>query len=267
MPEDAHNCMEFGSSLGELGAYRVPKPVCGHGGPTAGVDQARSLAGITQRVVEQIKGRHWPTTAEEKIPHLRSGPIVEEWPLGSTAPQRNDCAQRVSGFFVKQDDPFLECLARRDSEPRCAVRVDVEAVDCQPADLATTRARPAGDQQRRTLLWTWQTIDGRHEASQLVGRDVARDVLRCARHIPVIEQRPAWHIGPAQAIASLKNATTAAMRARRAVTDSNLPVTDRASSAMAATKPSAWSRVRSAKLRTSGADLARCVMKWRSETT
>ena len=59
----------------------------------------------------------------------------------------------------------------------------------------------------------------------------------------------------------------AAIRARRAVADSDRPVNDRASSAMAETKPSAWSRVRSAKRHTFGAAVAKWVMKCRSDTT
>jgi hypothetical protein len=50
---------------GELGSDRVAEPVRGDRGAAVGIDQARSLTGITKRIVEQIKGRHWP------IPHLR----------------------------------------------------------------------------------------------------------------------------------------------------------------------------------------------------
>jgi hypothetical protein len=246
---------------------RVAEPVRGDRGAAVGIDQARSLTGITRRIVEQVKGRHWPITTEEEIPHLRPGPLVEQRPLRSTAPQRNDRAKRLSSFFVERHDPLPQRLPCRDAEPRCAVRVNVEAVDREPADLAMRRTRPAGDEQRCALIWTGQACDGRHETSQLVGRNVARDAVRCPRHIPVIEQRPARHIRPAPGD-RIPEERDDGRDARPARIDRQRSSRQRSCVlGMAATKPSAWSRVRSAKLRTSGADLARCVMKCRSETT
>jgi hypothetical protein len=126
-------------TLGELGSD-VAEPVRGDRGAAIGIDQARSLTGITQRIVEQIKGRHWPTTTEEEIPHLRPGPLVEQRPLRSTAPQRNDRAKRLSSFFVEWHDPLLQRLACRDAEPRTAPDRKPDSSGRGPRPIATSSA-------------------------------------------------------------------------------------------------------------------------------
>src|SRR5260370_16816507 len=62
VPEHAHDRVELGPTLGELGSDRVAEPVLGDRGAAVAMAQARTTTGITPRIVELITPRHLPTT-------------------------------------------------------------------------------------------------------------------------------------------------------------------------------------------------------------
>ena len=64
-------------------------------------------------------------------------------------------------------------LADRDAQPRCAVRVGVQAVQIQPLHFAAAGPAPPRDEQGSPLVGAAQRPDRRHQAGELVGGDEA----------------------------------------------------------------------------------------------
>jgi len=77
-------------------------------------------------------------------------------------------AQRVGGLRVQRDHAFGVGLADRDPQPRVAVGVGVQAVDGEPADLASAGPAPAHQQQRGPLVGVLQFLDGLHQAIEFL---------------------------------------------------------------------------------------------------
>jgi hypothetical protein len=103
--------------------------------PAAGADQPDGLAGLLQRVLEQVGAGDELAVADEQVADLLAGALVGERPVASLFPQVDDLLESVGGVLVERDGPFLAGLAGREPKPWCPVGVAVQAVDGEPTDL------------------------------------------------------------------------------------------------------------------------------------
>jgi len=104
--------------------------------------------------------------------HNNAGQRVQETAL--ERPSDLDRADRLRRFLVERHHSLTPSLPRGDVQPGRPVRVCVEAVMRQSANLVPPCPAPACDQERCSLVRTLQRPDGAHQPGELGLGDVAR---------------------------------------------------------------------------------------------
>jgi hypothetical protein len=89
---------------------------------------------------------------------------------------------------VEWDAAFGVGLACGDPEPGVSVGVGVQAVELETADLAASRADPAGDEVGRALVGVGQGPDSVFDCGELVCWEVAGNPVDVLGQIQVTEQ-------------------------------------------------------------------------------
>ncbi len=152
------------------------------------VEDAQLLADGAERVGDEVVGAREAAVAQEQVAHRLSEIGIVDASVVVGLPQRDQRADRLGGFLMEWDGAFLEGLACREPQPRGAVRVGVEAVEVELADLGAAGAAPPGDQQRAPLQRAAQLPDVVHDGPELVFGDEPGDALDDAGHVGVRDQ-------------------------------------------------------------------------------
>ena len=111
MPEDAHDRVQSGAALGELGADGVSEPVRGDRRLARDVDETGGLAGGLERIVEQVEQRQDTALAGEQAAGGALEVVAGQGPVGVPPPQGLHLPYGVGGLIGERHGAFGVGLA------------------------------------------------------------------------------------------------------------------------------------------------------------
>lgn len=150
-----------------------------------GVDQPGRGARFGERHIEQQRLRQQFAADHEDVLDLASCTGVEALP-GSLLPGALDQRlQHLGRLRMQRNHALGVSLTDGDPQPRVPVRIGVEAINREAADLVAPGAAPPRHDQRGPLERIRQLVDSTHERRELVVGDEPRqpsgDLRGCLR--------------------------------------------------------------------------------------